>query len=500
MLKKYEIVLTILALLLIGSPLAFDLGALPIQSWDEARQAVNSLEMLRSGGQWLITTFDHQPDLWNTKPPLLIWLQAISLGILGPTEVAVRLPSLLASLGVVSLLYLAGRWVGRPGIGLLAGALLVTMPGYRGPHLARSGDYDALLCFWVLGQLIATFAYAETGRRRHLFLAAVAVGGAVLTKGVAGVLGLPSLVLYLLAQKKLMPTLRRPDFWVAVVVGLAGPVGYYLLREWALPGYLTAVWDNELGGRYAHDLSYGPHPLLFHVTNLVKYQCRYWLPLLPLLVFLIIGPASASRRLGVLLSLFLVEWLVVITISVTKFEWYTGPMLPALALLLALGVGATYTRAQAWLPARVQRAWWRPYLGGALAVGLVAIPLGRAFYWIRLEHSGYQVWGEYRAYSAFVREYQPPKTPARILAYYDDNYFGSLHFYQQTLGARGLHLRCCGPDSLPQRLAPGAQVLVCLPALRERLLQRYAVRLVNERESCTLYEVQGPANSKPAVK
>jgi 4-amino-4-deoxy-L-arabinose transferase-like glycosyltransferase len=493
--KKYKTSLTVLALLLIGAPLAFDLGALPIQSWDEARQAVNALEMLRSGGQWLITTFDHRPDLWNTKPPLLIWLQALSMGVLGPTEVAVRLPSLLASLGVVGLLYGAGRRVGRPGLGLLAGALLVTMPGYRGPHVARSGDYDALLCFWVLGQLLATFAYAETGRRRYLFGAAGAVGGAVLTKSVAGLLGLPSLVLYLLLQKKLGPTLRRPAFWGAVAVGLAGPVAYYLLREWALPGYLAAVWENELGGRYAHDLSYGPHPLLFHVTNLAKYQCKFWLPLLPLAGFLVVGPPAAMRRLGALLSLFLVQWLAVITFSETKFEWYTAPMLPALALLLALGLGAAYARAQAWLPAWVQRARWRPLLGATLAAGLVAIPLGRAFYWIRQERGGYQVWGAYRAYSAYVRDYRPAKTPTHILAYYDDNYFGSLHFYQQTLGARGLHLRCCGPDSLPRQLAPGAQVLVCMPAQRQQLLRRYAVRLVNQRETCTLYEVAGPAGA-----
>jgi len=495
MLNKKEVVLTALALLLIGSPLAFDLGALPIQSWDEARQAVNALEMLRSGGQWLITTFDHHPDLWNTKPPLLIWLQALSMGVLGPTEVAVRLPSLLASLGVVGLLYAAGRGVGRPGLGLLAGALLVTMPGYRGPHLARSGDYDALLCLWVLGQLLATFAYAETGRRRYLYGAAVAVGGAVLTKGVAGLLGVPSLALYLLLHKKLVPALRRPAFWGAAAVGLAGPVAYYLLREWALPGYLAAVWQNELGGRYVHDLSYGPHPLLFHVVNLAKYQCKAWLPLLSLAGFLVVAAPSASRRLGALLGLFLVQWLAVITFSETKFEWYTAPMLPALALLLALGVGAAYARAQGWLPAWVQRAWWRPLLGGALAVGLVAIPLGRAFYWIRQERGGYQVWGAYRAYSAFVRDYHPAKTPTHILAYYDDNYFGSLHFYQQTLGVRGLHLRCCGPDSLPRQLAPGAQVLVCLPDLRQRLLGRYEVRLVSQRETCTLYEVTGPARA-----
>jgi hypothetical protein len=50
-----------------------------------------------------------------------------------------------------------------------------------------------------------------------------------------------------------------------------------------------------------------------------------------------------------------------------------------------------------------------------------------------------------------------------------------------------------GPDSLPAALAPGTQVLVCLPHLRTRLLRRYAVRLLNQRTVCTLYEVQGPA-------
>jgi 4-amino-4-deoxy-L-arabinose transferase-like glycosyltransferase len=495
MLKKYEVVLTLAALVLISLPLAFDLGALPIQNWDEARQAVNAFEMLHSGGQWLITTFDHQPDLWNTKPPLLIWLQALSMRWLGPTEFAVRLPSLLASLGVVGLLYGAGRRVGRPGIGLLAGALLVTMAGYRGPHLARSGDYDALLCLWVLAQVVATFAYAETGRRRYLFLAAGAVGGAVLTKSVAGLLGVPSLALYLLLDKKLLPTLRQSAFWAAVAVGLAGPVLYYGLRERALPGYLAAVWTNELGGRYAHDLSYGPHPLLFHVYNLVKYQCRFWLPLLPLTGFLTVAPPSPSRRLGALLGLFIVEWLVVISLAETKFEWYTGPVLPPLALLLALGLGAAYAWAQRWLPAWVQRARWRPLLSSVLAVSLVAIPLARTFYWLKLERTGYQAWGAYRAYSAYVRDYQPPIMPAHVLVYYDDTYFGSLQFYQETLAGRGLHLRCCGPDSLPTALAPGAQVLVCLPELRARLLQRYDVRIIDQRETCTLYEVQGAAQT-----
>jgi 4-amino-4-deoxy-L-arabinose transferase-like glycosyltransferase len=517
MTKKSEVLLTVLALALISFPLAFDLGQVPIQICDEARQAVNALEMSRSDGQWLITTFNHQPDLWNTKPPLLIWLQALSIYWLGPTALAVRVPSLAADMGILLLLYAFGRRLGRPGIGLLAGGLLVTMGGFRSPHVARSGDYDALLCCLVLGQVAATFAYTETGRSRYLLLAAAAIDAAVLTKGVAGVLGVPSLFLYLLLEKKVWFTMRQKAFWVALTVALLGPILYYLLREQALPGYLAAVWDNEVGGRYAHDLlnqvqpgcvadpevheALQPNlPTLFYVYNLLGYQCRLWAPLLPLAGLLVLSPPSASRRLGALLSVFITGWLLVITLSKTKHDWYAAPIMPALALLLALGLEDIYTRGQSWLPAAICRAWWRPMLGGALAVTLLAIPYGRSIYWLLLERQGIMVWGGAQSYSTYVRDYQPKKIPTHISVYYPDCYAGSLQFYQKTLADKGLLLHIYGPMELPIAMISGTQVLVCHPILRKRLLHRYAVRLVNQRENCTLYEVTGPAATQLAAQ
>jgi hypothetical protein len=61
MTHKHTAVGTALALIAISLPLAFDLSQAPIQTWDEARQAVNAFEMLRSGGHWLVTTYNHQP-------------------------------------------------------------------------------------------------------------------------------------------------------------------------------------------------------------------------------------------------------------------------------------------------------------------------------------------------------------------------------------------------------------------------------------------------------
>ena len=425
--KKKQVALTILALLAIGFPLVFDLGRAPLQTWDEARQAVNAFEMLHSGGQWLVTTFAHHPDLWNTKPPLLIWLQTLSMAAFGPTPLAVRLPTLLGTVGTVGLLYVAGRRLGRPGLGLLAGALLVTMPAYLGPHVGRSGDYDALLSMWVLAQLLATFAYAETNRRRYLVLMAVAVSIAVLTKGVAGLLGVPSLGLYLLLRGQLWTTLRRPIFWLAGGGALVAPVLFYLLRERALPDYWAAVWANEVGGRYTNTISAVPRPPLYHVFNLLR-QCWPWWLLLPLVGWLLVGPATARRRLSGLLGLFLGNWLLVISLAKTKLEWYTAPMLPPLALLLALGLGAAYEWGRNhWLG----RGWLtrRPaWLAGALAVCLVALPYFLTIRRIVLDRRGDLSWGGMNSYNSYLGDYRPPQLPARLLVYYPITYYGGLQF------------------------------------------------------------------------
>jgi hypothetical protein len=159
-----------------------------------------------------------------------------------------------------------------------------------------------------------------------------------------------------------------------VGVGLALPALYYVVRERALPGYWAAVAANELGGRFGHNMSPTPRPILYHVQNLLRYQLRPWWPLLPVVgVLLAASPPSPARRLGGLAGLFALSWLVIITLSKTKLEWYTAPMLPPLALLLALGLGLGYQRAQGWLRL-TPLGKLQPRLGLVLALALLVVP------------------------------------------------------------------------------------------------------------------------------
>ncbi|HXY40730.1 MAG TPA: glycosyltransferase family 39 protein, partial [Vicinamibacteria bacterium] len=85
-------------LALVLALLAFRLGSLPLVGPDEPRYARVAVEMHRAHA-WLRPTLAGEP--WLEKPPLYYWLASLSYSVLGETETAARLPSVLAALLLV---------------------------------------------------------------------------------------------------------------------------------------------------------------------------------------------------------------------------------------------------------------------------------------------------------------------------------------------------------------------------------------------------------------
>jgi 4-amino-4-deoxy-L-arabinose transferase-like glycosyltransferase len=131
-------------------PLFYELGRDPLGVWDESRHALSALEQTQ-GGNPLVTRYEGRPDLWNTKPPLMVWLQTATMMVLGQDELAVRLPSAIAALLTALVLIAFAVFVlERPRVGLFAALLLALSEGYVvAPHVARSGDVDALFTLWT---------------------------------------------------------------------------------------------------------------------------------------------------------------------------------------------------------------------------------------------------------------------------------------------------------------------------------------------------------------
>lgn len=321
-------------LALLAVPLFGHLDTLPLRLWDESRLAINAYEMMKNG-DLIVTHFNGHPDMWNTKPPLLIWCQATLMQLLGVNELAVRLPSAIAALlTCLALVTVAVRYLHSFWFGFIAVMVLITAQGYMGPHAARAGDYDAMLTLFTTVSGLLFFIHCESKRPLHLYLTAVAL--AVLTKSVTGLLFVPAFVLYALLHGYMLSLLKNRHFYLASALFLGTTLGYYLLREMRNDGYINAVQLNELGGRYLQVIEHNAQSTWFYFTQITTERFAAWhLLLLCGLAVGLVHRDSRMSRITQFSALMVAVFFIVISTSQTKLVWYDVPMYPFMAIIVA---------------------------------------------------------------------------------------------------------------------------------------------------------------------
>lgn len=477
--------LLVLLLVLAAFPLLFELGRTPVQLWDEARLAMGAMEMSR-GGNWLVVNYDGQPDHWSVKPPLLIWLQAISFKLLGYNALALRLPSALAGFGTVVVLYrFAAYRLGRPWAGFFGCLVLVTAGGYVRLHGIRTGDYDGLLAFWEVLVWISFFEYLETGRARHLYWLGGALVAAVLTKGVAGLLGGPALLLYALLRGKLLWLLRQWRLYAVAVVCAAVIASYYLAREHYDPGYIKLVRENELGGRFGTVVEghTGPWSFYFDTLYAKDFAGWVWWWLLPM-VLIWLQPSRLVRRAGGLLLLFVLGWLLVLSGSATKIDWYAIPTYPPLALLIGLGLDFLYHDVLAAYLPRLPR-WGGWLLRGALVLLVFFLPYRATMNQLISQRQGDLGIDSDNSLARYLVETMRSRTwVSTPTLLYKGGYNAALAFYSKVfndLEHRSIVVRYVGEH---RQLQPGTTVLVCDPIYRTRLDSAFQLTTVYQDFPC----------------
>src|SRR4051794_3932127 len=330
--------LTVVLFLLASSLFLFaDTKVPPVALQDEARNAINAIEMYIHG-YGLVTTFDFKPDLWNTKPPLLIWLMSASMHLFGSSEWAIRLPSALAAMGMLlSTLFFVRRITGSLLTAIVAAFLLVLSPGFFGEHGARTATFDAPLAFFVtagLQLMFFTVHRARPGLRRMLAIGGLIAAGA-LTKSIAAFIPVTGVLVYLAAAARVQRIFSLwPRYLLAGVVAVAPLLVFYALREAAAPGYLSAVIYNDIFGRFSETLIQPTSPFYY-----VRELFLGWFVAGPFLVAAPLALASSSGRarlLFVYAASIAGTSLLVYSVAANRAVQYALPMFPWLAIMGSL--------------------------------------------------------------------------------------------------------------------------------------------------------------------
>jgi len=344
---------------------------------DEPRFALIAQDMLRSG-DWMIPRVGG--DLYADKPPLYFWLLSASMALTGSMRLGFLLPSLLAGLGSVVLVYdLLRRVRGREVA--FAGALVLLFT-FQFVWQFRQAQIDATLCFFTTLSLYGLLRHLFAGPSiRWFFVGWAAAGFGVITKGV-GFLPLMVLIPYAVLSARGWPstaTHRDHRWWLGPVFFLGAiacwfvPMMFVTSAGGELLAYREEILFQQTVTRYA-DAWHHHEPFWYYP---VRVMPLLWLPLTALLPWLVPAWRKAfnldvDRRdtfVAVLLAWVL---LVVLFFSASsgKRGVYVLPAVPALAMAAAT-----------WLP-QVLRARRSRQVGFILGCVLTAVVVIGAGYFV----------------------------------------------------------------------------------------------------------------------
>lgn len=479
MLKKYLIWASLACIAYF--PLFLHLDSTTLSIFDEARRACNAVEMTQNGNL-LVTHFEGEPDMWGTKPPFLIWMQAGLMKLVGFNELAVRLPAAMAGLAMVFFLFFFGsRVLKSTTMGVFSLLVLVTTNGFISDHVTRTGDFDALLCLWLTLYLLTffRFVHAETPseQKRFLYLTALFVFLAVFTKGIAGFFFLPGLFLFVLISKQLMALLKNKHFWIASTSAIVAISGFYVLREHYNPGYLEAVWNNEVGGRYQNALEGNGKPVWFYIKRIIEKNFSFWLLAVPLGLITAYFGSKKERSLGLLLFINAVVFLLIISNAETKHYWYNAPVFPSLALLSGIGIAAVFK--MGYEKVTDFKKWYKLLYIACFCLLIFGIPYYQIIdkvYKPKLAAHPANAYCEYIKKHKDLDHYQVAKL----------GYNAHTLFYVMARKAEGKDVSIFSPD---EQQLKGRQYLLCAPKDKDVFWAKHKLKVLEEEGGCQLLEV-----------
>jgi 4-amino-4-deoxy-L-arabinose transferase-like glycosyltransferase len=179
----------LLALLALAAVL--DLWALGQNGWANDYYSAAVRSMSTSWHDFLYASFDPSGVMTVDKPPLALWVQALSARVFGFHPLSLLVPQALMGVAAVGLAYdLTRRHWGRVA-GFVAGLVLATTP--VAVAIFRHDNPDALLVLCCTAALWCAARAFEDGRTRWLVAAGVCVGLGFETKMAAALLVVPAL-------------------------------------------------------------------------------------------------------------------------------------------------------------------------------------------------------------------------------------------------------------------------------------------------------------------
>jgi 4-amino-4-deoxy-L-arabinose transferase-like glycosyltransferase len=330
------------------------LGARDLNEWDESQYGQNAFEMMHNG-DYVHYYYAGNPDTWNAKPPLSVWLIIVAYKIFGYNAFALRFFSAVAAVLFFVFAFKLARLYTNERFAFITCLILITSKAIIGFHVGRTGDSDALLVLFLTASLYYFLLWIDFEKRNAIYTSAIFLGLAFYVKGPAAFLLLPGLLIYLIATGKFQIAIKKKHLWFAAGVAIT------IMFSW-----IAILWVS--GQKYKGDSFYGSgsvlETLFFHDTVnrltdagfreaqvdrmfFIRYldvRLNIWNYFFYLSLLLGIAALIRKRkfmdRILILSLCLLTSMALLFTFAASKHDWYLAPVALFMAIIITKGFTA----------------------------------------------------------------------------------------------------------------------------------------------------------------
>lgn len=305
---------------------------------DEPRFAEATRQMF-ARGDFLTPYLNGAPRF--EKPILFYWTQAAAFTAFGDSEFSARLPSALAGVGIVFILYVVGVEIASRRAALVAALVMATM--FRFVSFARIGLTDVPVMFFIVAALFGFLRATRHGSSRWALAAWVCIGLGALTKGPVGLLPVAIWATYAaLARNWSLFARTRPLAGTTIALAIVLP-WYVVMVVQHGRTFTDFAIGHEIVERMLSEQSFGaPARGFFYYFKIWPGDAAPWSALFVASAGWIAWRWSSLDRSNRQAVVFAAAWFiavfVVFSLSRSKVPHYVLPAYPAAALFIGVFV------------------------------------------------------------------------------------------------------------------------------------------------------------------
>jgi len=304
-------------------------GSVMLWDEDESAYAGFAANMLQTG-DWLIPQFEWS-DI-HRKPPLHFWTIAISYKTFGINEFATRLPSVLAILATLLILFFIGKKVfGRD---LALSACIVLMASLFIPNIAKVAVVDSSLLLCETLAVLSLFAYLRSPEWKWNVLFWLAISAGLLLKGPPILILTGGLWVFLFIFHPERKRLIGTHPWVFLPLALLPLLLWGYLAWQRDPSFIQWMLDwyifKRVGGTVLGQTGPPGYYLLVFILSFLVF-----LPVLPAAFWDLFKRLRQREETALMLTGWLIFGWLFYELIPSKLPAYALGAIPAIAILIA---------------------------------------------------------------------------------------------------------------------------------------------------------------------